>query len=463
VDRVYVFYESGRVRVPFFIFDKVLYKRFTNAGVGAWDPIGGQFIMESFSPAVPSGLDPGLIFNHILYDRPYIEVRKSPECPILVNGFFENSLPVSEDGFPEAPGDAALNANPRIFDTALRTLTNPLQGLHARTTRTNTAGNAAAAFGCSLGNNTFGNSGPISKDRRLDDAECLEESLSLPEQFSDFWQKNLEIELRSRKYSPKTIRSYVYYNRVLCRTLQKKPEAVSTDDIKRYLAYLDKERDLSTSSMNLAISAFKFFYSQVLKKNIAQEQHRPRQDKRLPAVLAKSGVKALLDCEKNPKHRLLLMLAYSSGLRVSEVIALRREHIDLSRKTVLVHSGKGRKDRYTLLSDRAAAFIKDYCALYAIEDWLFPGQGASPHLSVRSAQNIFNKALDKAGIQKPGLSIHSLRHTFATHLIENGTDIKYIQTLLGHASLRTTERYTHIARRDVLRIQSPLDNLSPDD
>jgi site-specific recombinase XerD len=214
--------------------------------------------------------------------------------------------------------------------------------------------------------------------------------------------------------------------------------------------------------MNLAISAFKFFYSQVLKKNIAQEQHRPRQDKRLPAVLAKSEVKLLLDREKNPKHRLLLMLAYSSGLRVSEVIALKREHIDLNRKTVLIHLGKGRKDRYTLLSDRAAAFIKDYCALYAIDSWLFPGQGASPHLTVRSAQSIFDKALVKAGIQKHGLSIHSLRHTFATHLMENGTDIKYIQTLLGHASLRTTERYTHIARRDVLRIQSPLDNLSPD-
>jgi site-specific recombinase XerD len=296
----------------------------------------------------------------------------------------------------------------------------------------------------------------------LTDERCLEESLTLPDRFPDFWRDKLELELRSRKYSPRTMRSYVYYNRALCRILQKPPEAIRTEDIKCYLAYLDKERDLSTSSMNMAISSFKFFYGNVLKKNIAHEQHRPRQDKRLPAVLAKSEITLLLDREKNPKHRLLLMLAYSSGLRVSEVIALKRAHVDLNRKTILVHLGKGRKDRYTMLSARAAAFIKDYCALYAIDNWLFPGQAPSRHLSVRSAQGVFDKALANAGIQKPGLSIHSLRHTFATHLMENGVDIKYIQELLGHVSIRTTERYTHIARRDALRIQSPLDNLSPE-
>jgi site-specific recombinase XerD len=208
--------------------------------------------------------------------------------------------------------------------------------------------------------------------------------------------------------------------------------------------------------MNLAISAFKFFYDNVLKNDITREQHRPRHDKRLPVILSRTEVKLLLDNERNPKHRLLLMLVYSSGLRVSEVIALKREHIDLNRKAVLVYSGKGRKDRYTLLSDRAAAFIREYCALYAIESWLFPGQPASCHLSIRSAQNIFDKALAKTGIQKV-VSLHSLRHAFATHLLENGTDIKYIQALLGHASVRTTEGYTRAARRNVLKIKSPLD------
>jgi site-specific recombinase XerD len=443
MDRVYVFYESDSVRIPFFDFDNALFQRLKSTGVGRWDRDGCQYVIDFPSEAVPSCMDAALIFKHVFCGIPYIEIGKSPEWPVLVTGFFERPWPVPGAGSPVsgAPDKAVLDASPGGLAATPRNVTRTL----------------GSAIPVSTDAGISNNTGVI-----LTDAKCLEESLALPEQFSGFWQKNLEIELRSRKYSPRTIRSYVYYNRALCRTLQKNPEAIGTDDIKRYLAYLDKERDLSTSSMNLAISSFKFFYGYVLKKNIAQEQHRPRQDKRLPAVLAKSEIKLLLNCEKNPKHRLLLMLAYSSGLRVSEVIALRRDHVDLNRKTILIHSGKGRKDRYTMLSDRAAAFINDYCALYAIDSWLFPGQGSSRHLSIRSAQNIFDKARIKAGIQKPGLSIHSLRHTFATHLMENGTDIKYIQALLGHASIRTTERYTHIARRDVLRIQSPLDNLSPD-
>jgi site-specific recombinase XerD len=429
VDRVYIFYESGGIRVPLFGFYEGLRQRLKNTGVGVWDDAGCQYVVERSYMA--------LIFKHVFCDLPYIEVWKDSAFPVLVNGFLERPWPARRTGSP-APAGRAVNV-------AAAAVTGVPDARYAQHTR--------QVLRDSLAFHRF---------HRLDDAKCLADSIALPDQFSESWQEKLEAELRSRKYSLKTVRSYVHYNRAICRTLQKKPEAVTAEDIKRYLAYLDKDRDLSSSSMNLAISAFKFFYGWVLRKNIAREQHRPHQDKRLPAVLAKSDMKLLLACEKNPKHRLLLMLAYSSGLRVSEVVVLRRDHIDLSRKTVLIRSGKGRKDRYTLLSDRAAAFVKDYCALYAIEDWLFPGQGASAHLSVRSAQSIFDKALDKAGIQKPGLSIHSLRHTFATHLMENGTDIKYIQELLGHASLRTTERYTHVARRDVLRIQSPLDSLDPD-
>jgi site-specific recombinase XerD len=442
MDRVYVFYESGGIRVPFFDFDADLYQRLRSLGIGMWDKAGRQYILNiPRQPVSASAAAADGILKHVFCDRPYVEVGKNPECPLRVNGFFDAPWSGPDAGFP-APAprkadSAGFSDVPRLTASAVRV---PIDA------------------GRSLG----GTVRTADKAGILDDARCLEEALALPDRFSDLWRKNLETELRSRKYSPKTIRSYIHYNRALCRTLQKPPESIDTEDIKRYLAYLDKERDLSTSSMNLAISAFKFFYGGVLKKNIAGEQHRPHQDKRLPAVLAKSEIKILLDCEKNPKHRLLLMLTYSSGLRVSEVVALKREHIDLNRKTVLIHLGKGRKDRYTMLSDRAAAFIRDYCALYAIDTWLFPGQGASRHLSVRSAQNIFDKAVVKAEMQRPGLSIHSLRHTFATHLMENGTDIKYIQELLGHASLRTTERYTHVARRDVLRIQSPLDNLSPD-
>jgi site-specific recombinase XerD len=208
--------------------------------------------------------------------------------------------------------------------------------------------------------------------------------------------------------------------------------------------------------MNLALSAIRFFFNNVMKKSLSQDTCRPRQDKRLPGVLSKEEVLRLLDKEQNPKHRLLLMLTYSSGLRVSEVVALKKEHIDFGRKTLIVNGAKGRKDRITLLADRAAAFLREYCGHNNVKDWLFPGQDKG-HLRIRTAQSIFEKAVRNAGIEKK-VSIHSLRHTFATHLLESGTDIRYIQSLLGHSSLRTTERYAHVARQSILRIQSPLDN-----
>ena len=295
-----------------------------------------------------------------------------------------------------------------------------------------------------------------------DDANKTEFSTICPpplqEKFPECWQARLEAELHSRKYSFRTIKSYVFFNRLLCRLLQKAPEEIKPEDVTQLLATLDKEKDYSSSSMNLAISAIRFFYREVLKSDIVDEQHRPRQDKKLPMVLSKAEIAEVLRKEKNPKHRLLLMLVYSSGLRVSEVVSLKKEHIDFSRKAIYVMRGKGRRDRCTLLSDKAASFVKEYCEFFCIQTWLFPGQPASRPLTIRSAQSIFDKAIQRAAIEKK-VSIHSLRHTFATHLLESGTDIRYIQTLLGHSSLRTTERYTHIAKRSVLSIQSPLDTI----
>jgi len=282
--------------------------------------------------------------------------------------------------------------------------------------------------------------------------------ISLPEKFPEHWQIKLNTELRSRKYSPQTRRSYQYYNRLLCRFLQKSPEEICCADIKQFLAAVEKERDYSASSMNLAISAIKFFYENILKNQSIDEQRRPRQDGRLPVILSKDEISTIICAESNPKHKLLLMLAYSSGLRVSEVVALKREHIDLERHVVYVKLGKGRKDRCTLLSEKAASLIAEYCAFFSISGWLFPGIPATRHLSIRSAQHIFEKATRRAEVAKR-VSIHSLRHSFATHLLESGTDIRYIQELLGHSNIRTTERYTHVARRNILRIQSPLDSI----
>jgi site-specific recombinase XerD len=282
---------------------------------------------------------------------------------------------------------------------------------------------------------------------------------SLPEKFSENWLSKLDDELRSRKYSLQTRRAYIYYNKLICRTLQKTPEEIHSNDVTEFLANMEKTGKYSASAMNLAISAIKFFFVNILNKDDITDRHRPRRDGRLPVILSKEEVAKILSLEKNPKHRLLLMLTYSSGLRVSEVVALKKEHIDLSRKVIYVRLGKGRKDRSTLLSEKAVSFLEEYYDFFGIEKWLFPGQPPTRSLSIRSAQNIFTKAVRRAGLLKE-ISIHSLRHTFATHLLESGTDIRYIQTLLGHASLRTTERYTHVARRSVLSIKSPLDTLT---
>jgi site-specific recombinase XerD len=210
----------------------------------------------------------------------------------------------------------------------------------------------------------------------------------------------------------------------------------------------------SASAMNLAFSAFKFFSKNVLKKDGISRLRRPRQDRTLPPVLSKQEIKKILDTEENPKHRLLLMIVYSSGLRVSEAVALKREHIDFHRKTVFVKGGKGRKDRCTVLSEKAVPFIKEYFKEFGIKTWVFPGYPSNRHLTIRTAQRVYDKSAQKAGIIKD-TSIHGLRHTFATHLLESGTEIRYIQTLLGHSSVRTTERYARVAIHNVLNVKSP--------
>ena len=392
---VYIFFQGKNVFIPMTHYDTDLFKKLLS--FGRWDGRERRFVFSYKEGMNREDMERQKQLKAIFAGRPYVEV--SENGLINVNGFFNGAqlaLPLEEN-------KAAV----------------PTGGLKEA------------------------------------DRKCLNSAVRLPEKFSTSWIEKLEDELHSRKYSPQTIRSYLYYNRDFCRVLQKTAEEVSDFDFKKYLAFLDTVKDLSSSSMNLAISAIRFFYNEVMKRNFGQEQYRPRHDKHLPSVLSRREVEQLLDTEQNPKHRLLLMLAYSSGLRVSELVALKKEHIDFSRKTVLIIGAKGRKDRITLLADRAAVFLSEYCKQFNITTWIFPGQDGG-HLHIRSAQSIFDKAIQHSQILK-NISIHSLRHTFATHLLENGTDIRYIQNLLGHSSLRTTERYTHIARRNLLRIQSPLD------
>lgn len=209
-----------------------------------------------------------------------------------------------------------------------------------------------------------------------------------------------------------------------------------------------------------AVGALKFLYGQVLKKQMVSMQiPRPRKERKLPAVLSEGEVVKILQVVRNLKHRALLMLIYSAGLRVSEAVKLRIEDMDRQRQLIKVQGGKGWKDRYTILSQVAIQALSEYWKTYRPKSkWLFPGGRNIDHLTTRSAEKIFEQAANRAGIQKE-VSVHTLRHSFATHLLESGTDLRYIQELLGHKRPETTQIYTHVMRKDLARIRSPLDKL----
>ncbi len=268
----------------------------------------------------------------------------------------------------------------------------------------------------------------------------------------------LRKELESRKYSVKTIKAYLYYNKEFYLFCKKPFAAIGQEDLTNYMAHLSAAHGLNEASLNIGMSAIKFLYSTILHNPLIIEKKRPKKDKRLPKVLGRDETIRVLNALPNIKHRSILYIAYSAGLRVSEITKLRTEDIDLDRKLLYVRRAKGRKDRYTLLSEKTFELLTKYRNVYKPEKWLFEGQGFGRPLSVRSMEKIFKKACVIAGIRKE-VSIHSLRHSFATHLLENGTDIRYIQELLGHAYTKTTEIYTHVAKRDFLRIRSPLDTI----
>jgi site-specific recombinase XerD len=241
---------------------------------------------------------------------------------------------------------------------------------------------------------------------------------------------------------------------------------LADDHVRTYLLERMVRADISAAYHSQSISALRFFFRQVLgRAGSLADLPRPRPDRRLPAVLGQSDARSLVNASNNLKHTANLMLLYSAGLRVSEVVRLRAEDIDSDRRMIRVRGAKGRKDRYTLLSDRAFAVIRDYQRQYGPTLWLFPGARPNRPLSTRSAQKVVEAASQRAGLTGRA-SAHTLRHSFATHLLEQGTDIRYIQELLGHASPKTTQIYTHVSRRDIARIRSPLDveqpNPSPD-
>ena len=264
-------------------------------------------------------------------------------------------------------------------------------------------------------------------------------------------------EMRLRNFSPRTEQSYVAAMVGLVKHYHRSPDQLTQDEIRCYLLHL-KERGLSPSSRNVAISGMKFFYHQILDWDEQKLFLPPRKGSwRLPEVLSPKEVERLLCANGKLRDRCLLMTAYATGVRVSELGRLKVSDIDSERMMVRVEQGKGKKDRYTILSQRLLEELRTYWKVHRSKSWLFPNAKGGP-LSIDYAQRIYNLAKLKAGIHK-GKGIHTLRHCFATHLLEAGVDLVTIKTLLGHNSLQSTQRYLQIRQPKLVCTGSPLDLL----
>jgi site-specific recombinase XerD len=237
------------------------------------------------------------------------------------------------------------------------------------------------------------------------------------------------------------------------------PEELGEKEIRDYLHYLIQEKRASQSGVSQAYSALKFFYETTLKRDWnGFGIPRVQKGKKLPVVLSQQEIQVILSAIRNLKHRALLMTIYSAGLRLSEVVRLKVSDIDSQRMMIRVQQGKGQKDRYTLLAQRTLEVLRDYWKEYRPSGWLFPGKTAAEPLSVSSVQKVFEKVLLRAGVKKQA-SVHTLRHSFATHLLEAGTDLYHIQRLLGHTTPNTTAVYLHVSRKDLGGLISPIDLL----
>jgi integrase/recombinase XerD len=264
--------------------------------------------------------------------------------------------------------------------------------------------------------------------------------------------------LRLKNYSLNTINSYNhFFEKFLAHFHGKDVDSLTKEQITDFL-YKESLKGMSYGYQNQLINAVKFYYEKVLgRKRDFYNLPRAKKPQKLPVVFSEEEITVLLNQVKNLKHKCILYLIYSAGLRISEAVSMKVADIDSTRNLVVIRGGKGKKDRNSLLSQKLLIMLREYYKEYRPKEFLFEGETGGQY-SVKSIQNIFNKALTSSGIQKDA-TVHSLRHSFATHLLERGTDLRYIQELLGHNSSKTTEIYTHITKKGMDKIVSPLDNL----
>jgi len=274
--------------------------------------------------------------------------------------------------------------------------------------------------------------------------------------------QSLVTELELKSYSESTIRTYKKeFSLFLAILNQREAKNITAAELKRYMHYCALVLQLSENSLHSRLNALKFYYEQVLRKDkFFFEIPRPKKQFQLPKVLGEYEIGKLFTALENKKHKAILFTAYSAGLRVSEVVGLRLKDIDSDRMQIFVFNSKGKKDRYVMLSPVLLDILRNYLGSCRPRprQYLFEGMEPGEPMSSRTAQSIFIEAKEKAGIKKD-LSFHSLRHSFATHLLEKGVDIKYIKDLLGHFSINTTTRYLHVRRENLVNIMSPLDDI----
>jgi integrase/recombinase XerD len=267
-------------------------------------------------------------------------------------------------------------------------------------------------------------------------------------------------DLKLRNRSPRTIQSYIAHVAHFARHFGKSPELLGPEEIRQYQVYLVQQRQVSWSNLNQTVCALRFLYRHTLgRADTVAHIPFPRQPKKLPVVLSPAEVQRLFAAVRHYKVRVLLMTTYAAGLRLSEVIHLQVSDIDSQRMVIRVRQGKGQKDRYVMLATTLLAELRRYWQQERPSSWLFPGKHKTEPLSANVVQRVCHQAGLDAGLHKP-VTVRCLRHCFATHLLEAGTNIRVIQTLLGHSSVRTTQVYTSVSAQTVRAVVSPLDALA---
>lgn len=273
--------------------------------------------------------------------------------------------------------------------------------------------------------------------------------------------RRMQQDMEIQSYSPRTVDAYLFHVKRFQSYLDKSLDQVTTDDIRTYLHHVKTARQYSRSSLHQAFSAIKYLYRHTLKMPIELRELRgPKRDQKLPLVLTTDEVHGILNSTPNQKHRLVLMTLYSGGLRLNEGIHLQIKDIDSKRMTIRVRQGKGNRDRYTLLSRVLLDQLRIYWLRGRPDPWLFPGRSRNKPLCATSIQKAFQRARQDAGIRKEA-SVHTLRHSFATHLLEQGVNLFTIKELLGHKSIKSTLLYLHLQKPGTGQIVNPLDQLLP--